>query len=273
MAWWFRRKREGAKAAGFGGARRCTNRGAARGGFKDKSCHAARWGCSSRTRRASSCTVSTFSYSRAGSLCTAEGDITEARTPPGVGGSRATRGLPSSEADTVGHPTPMRTPSGHVGKAASGRKELEGDRCSGGVTVPALSRAGGTNKRILAGGVAFPNAGGARATLQVLTTVGAGAIGQSLLLLLMCCSDWEGPRFGLLGPRVLGRPRAAVGARRQQNAVMQSRVNWDDGSSPQSIDEFSPYSARRRPLFRPRSVSPRRRRPCPTPKGLPRLRG
>lgn len=202
MAWWFRRKREGAKAAGFGGARRCTGRGAARGGFKDKSSHAARWGCSSRTRRASSCTVSTFSYSRAGLLCTAEGDITEARTPPGVGVSRATRGLPSSLADTVGHPTPMRTPSGHVGNAASGRKLLVGERCSGGVTVPARRSAGGTSKVIFAAGPtpvlgagsnettlrlgaagAFVRTGAARATLQVLTKVGAGAIAQSRLLL------------------------------------------------------------------------------------------
>ena len=80
----------------------------------------------------------------------------------------------------TGASTATRTPGGQAGTAASGRRP-EGLRCSGGVTVPARTRAGGTSTVIFwAAGAALVSGAGARATLVVLA-VGVGVMTPRVL--------------------------------------------------------------------------------------------
>ena len=82
----------------------------------------------------------------------------------------------------TGASTATRTPGGHAGSAASGRPRPEGLRCSGGVTVPARTKAGGTTTLILAAGGALARIGAAEAIFVVLP-VGAGVMVNSSRLL------------------------------------------------------------------------------------------
>ena len=81
----------------------------------------------------------------------------------------------------TGASTATRTPGGQAGTAASGRRP-EGLRCSGGVTVPARTKAGGTTTLILAAGGALARIGAAEAIFVVLP-VGAGVMVKSSRLL------------------------------------------------------------------------------------------